>query len=538
MGEETMAKKSARRRGRPSGQPVRPARPAKHQSPRWWRRTTDAFGRLGTVTKVIIGAGTLAGAITTILTLALSFLPKPAPDNVAHFISVQALSPMSLSEYEKRFAVVKLQSATGHPRKVDGLQDIAVTTGSSPTSSQSDATAPTPTPTPTSAATQTQTPTTTQTQPPTPTPTSAATQTPSTGESTSTATTSPPCTPASKVASPIITASPSCASPSTETGSPSRVNSPSEAGAPTTGIKVQPPLGMSPNRAIVYVNQVTALVQKIDPQISLPEIPRGCSPDCNLWILTITGGCGSKPGLLPAELACAKNAAEFLRDAQHAPGGQAGGTPGGQAGGTPGGQAGGTPGGQAGGTPGGQAGGTPGGQAGGTPGGQAGGTPGGQAGGTPGGQAGGTPGGQAGGTPGGQAGGTPGGQASGAPGGQAGGTPGGQAGGTPGGQAGGTPGSRWQPLGELVSVNVELAGLKGEAVVLSWSIYPENGSTSLPDKWLGKFVAYRLLATTNDDTGTLDLWIPLPRQRGSYFIRASLAIGDAGLASMSSGPFG
>jgi hypothetical protein len=107
-----------------------------------------------------------------------------------------------------------------------------------------------------------------------------------------------------------------------------------------------------------------------------------------------------------------------------------------------------------------------------------------------------------------------------------------------GGQGGGGSGSRWQPLGELVSVNLELAGLKGQRVVLSWPIYPENGSTGLPEKWLGNFVAYRLVATTDDDTGTLDMWIPLPRQQGPYFIRVTLALGDADLASMSSGPFG
>jgi hypothetical protein len=131
-----------------------------------------------------------------------------------------------------------------------------------------------------------------------------------------------------------------------------------------------------------------------------------------------------------------------------------------------------------------------------------------------------------------------GGQGGGGSGGQGGGGSGGQGGGGSGGQGGGGSGSRWQPLGELVSVNLELAGLKGQTVVLSWSIYPENGSNSLPKQWLGDFVAYRLVATTDDDTGTLDMWIPLPRQQGPYFIRATLALGDADLASMSSGPFG
>ena len=112
------------------------------------------------------------------------------------------------------------------------------------------------------------------------------------------------------------------------------------------------------------------------------------------------------------------------------------------------------------------------------------------------------------------------------------------------GQGSGAPGSqgsghntKWQPLGEIVSVNMELAGLKGRPVFLSWSIFQEGGQNHLPGNWLGNFVAYRLDETTNDDTGTLEIWIPLPKQPGPYFVQLTMTTGAASLASMNSGSF-
>ena len=97
--------------------------------------------------------------------------------------------------------------------------------------------------------------------------------------------------------------------------------------------------------------------------------------------------------------------------------------------------------------------------------------------------------------------------------------------------------SKRVPLGELVSVNMELTGLQGQPVFLSWSIFQENGRTRLFGNWLNSFVAYRLEATTEDDTGTLEMWIPLPKPPGPYFIRVSLSTDGASLTSMDSGPF-
>ena len=107
----------------------------------------------------------------------------------------------------------------------------------------------------------------------------------------------------------------------------------------------------------------------------------------------------------------------------------------------------------------------------------------------------------------------------------------------PSGRQTGGPRHKREPLGELVSANVELAGFRGRTVFLSWSIFQKDNQDSLFGKWLSDFVAYRLQATTNDDTGTLEMWIPLPRAPGPYFVRLNLSTAGASLASMDSNLF-
>jgi hypothetical protein len=120
---------------------------------------------------------------------------------------------------------------------------------------------------------------------------------------------------------------------------------------------------------------------------------------------------------------------------------------------------------------------------------------------------------------------------------QGGGGTGSQGGGGTGSQGGGVSTKR-QPVGELFSVNLELVGLQSQSVFLSWTMFQKDGRNHLSGEWLDNFVAYRLRATTNDDTGTLNMWIPLPKQPGSYFIRLTLTSAGESLASMNSGLFG
>jgi len=100
--------------------------------------------------------------------------------------------------------------------------------------------------------------------------------------------------------------------------------------------------------------------------------------------------------------------------------------------------------------------------------------------------------------------------------------------------------NRREPLGELVSVNVELVGLRDRPVFLLWSIFQKSGQgqTRLFGKWLSDFVAYRFEATADDATATQQMWIPLPKVPGPYLIHLSLVAGTSLLADAWSDSFG
>jgi hypothetical protein len=92
------------------------------------------------------------------------------------------------------------------------------------------------------------------------------------------------------------------------------------------------------------------------------------------------------------------------------------------------------------------------------------------------------------------------------------------------------------PVGVVVTADVELAGLRGKDVRLSWAMWQKNGDTLGPD-WLTEHLAYRMKATSEDDTASFDFWIPLPKSPGSYFVRSRLSTGTATLATADSEPF-
>jgi hypothetical protein len=395
----------AKRGGRRSGYTSRPQTHQTHASR--WNRVTKAITDLGTVTKIVISIGALAGAITAVLTLILPLLPKSSPENVARFVSVRTLTQVTLSEFPQRSAVFGLQSADQR-QKQDPVLTAAVVGQSSPPSGQGDAgTTPSPTP---SVAT------------PSPTP-SVATPSPSPSVTTPTSagTTLPPCATSSTEGS-----SPNCTAPPTGTASPSASNSPTETASPTDSIKSLPPVGMSPLEAVAYANRVAGLVAGLAPKLVLP--PFNCTgPKCPV-IRLLHIGCTTPLGRVVKVPACAHTIAGILNDSASEPAGSDSQSNAGSA--------------------------------------------------------------------------------------------------------------KKQPLGELVSVDLQLTGLQGQPVFLSWSIFQERGPSHLSGKWLKNFVAYRLEATTDNDTGTLEMWIPLPKQHGPYFVRLTLTTAGASLASMDSGPFG
>jgi hypothetical protein len=94
-----------------------------------------------------------------------------------------------------------------------------------------------------------------------------------------------------------------------------------------------------------------------------------------------------------------------------------------------------------------------------------------------------------------------------------------------------------EPLGVVVSADLELVGLRGKPVLLSWSMWQQGGTKRLFGNWLNRNLAYRLVATTDHDTTALDMWIPLPKAPGPYFIRVNLTADRSPLASGDSPPF-
>ncbi len=97
--------------------------------------------------------------------------------------------------------------------------------------------------------------------------------------------------------------------------------------------------------------------------------------------------------------------------------------------------------------------------------------------------------------------------------------------------------SKQEPLGAIVSVDIELAGLRGKQVLLTWSMWQMAGESRLHGDWLNRNLAYRLEATTNRDSTTVDIWIPLPATDGPFFIRVDLTTQGRSLRSGASQPF-
>jgi hypothetical protein len=95
-----------------------------------------------------------------------------------------------------------------------------------------------------------------------------------------------------------------------------------------------------------------------------------------------------------------------------------------------------------------------------------------------------------------------------------------------------------EPLGVLVTVNLELIGLRDQEVQLTWSMLAARGAhRRLYGDWLNDNLSYRLKAGSNRDTAFEYIWIPLPKPPGPYYVRVELTVDGAPLKSEASDPF-
>lgn len=95
-----------------------------------------------------------------------------------------------------------------------------------------------------------------------------------------------------------------------------------------------------------------------------------------------------------------------------------------------------------------------------------------------------------------------------------------------------------EPLGVVVTADLDLAGLRSEPVFMTWEMFGYGGSKQLHGEWLNENLAYRIEPRTDHDTATVDLWIPLPPDPGPYVVRVKATYAGSGLDSAQSGPFG
>ncbi len=91
-------------------------------------------------------------------------------------------------------------------------------------------------------------------------------------------------------------------------------------------------------------------------------------------------------------------------------------------------------------------------------------------------------------------------------------------------------------VGAVINVNVELIGLRGKRVLLSWQFWRGDGHTQVYGNWLNDNYAYEIIPGSNHDSAALNFWIPMPKKKGPYFIRTKLTKDGQPLATIDSKP--
>ncbi len=95
--------------------------------------------------------------------------------------------------------------------------------------------------------------------------------------------------------------------------------------------------------------------------------------------------------------------------------------------------------------------------------------------------------------------------------------------------------------GVQVMANMTLKGLRKKSVRLNWSMVSKKSGVRLSQVWQNRDLGYQLVPTSNNDTASIPFWVPMPGPEfpGPYFIRVTLAVGDASpLVSTDSETFG
>jgi hypothetical protein len=83
-----------------------------------------------------------------------------------------------------------------------------------------------------------------------------------------------------------------------------------------------------------------------------------------------------------------------------------------------------------------------------------------------------------------------------------------------------------EALGVFVTADLELIGLRGREVKLSWLMYGggKGRNKRLHGNWLNANLAYSLKPQSEDDTSTVAIWVPLPRSAGPFRVHVLLKV--------------
>jgi hypothetical protein len=83
-----------------------------------------------------------------------------------------------------------------------------------------------------------------------------------------------------------------------------------------------------------------------------------------------------------------------------------------------------------------------------------------------------------------------------------------------------------EALGVFVTADLELIGLRGREVKLSWLMYGggKGRNKRLHGNWLNDNLVYSLKPQSEDDTSTAAIWIPLPRSAGPFRVHLLLKV--------------
>lgn len=87
-------------------------------------------------------------------------------------------------------------------------------------------------------------------------------------------------------------------------------------------------------------------------------------------------------------------------------------------------------------------------------------------------------------------------------------------------QASGAP--KLSPLGVVVNFSAQIDGYRGKRAIVRWSLFDARERTRMPQAWLRNRPALRLMPEAGSDRGSPAVWVPLPRERGPYFVRLEL----------------